>query len=467
MDGKAEDISAPEPLPPVPVFPPAPVMPAAPVLPPSPAPEIEAAKDPFAHLDPLLTIPEEPTPLPDSPHRPLQPGKMGRLAELKDSGPAASFSPAPAPDPAPLAPEPAPDAAAVPAWKRPPVLAAFAAAAALAAGAGYMLLGGGSAAPPAELVAELTPSAPAPAEIEPPAPVIYSPPPATSSPAMPPPSASKPKKLAPSLSAAPPRAPARRKRAPKSRRARAPKPAPLAPPGEGDTYIESRAPAQPADPGGRDPLLEALLGEATKPSAEPAPARKGAAKAPPAIGQRPAPAKPAQFSLPGLKRPVSASDRAAAAPAPGPSVAIAGLDPAPLSEPGKSPPPPGIEDQPAPSAPDASEEGDQLALVQVHEQFDFCAQLLAQGAYGDHFDTCLCKDAREAAPYRGRRGFYATAMKKDAQGGGLEASAKILSSRIDGGIATVTGRFSRGGADKGRTAKQTWKLEDGLWCQAP
>ncbi|MCR4295326.1 MAG: hypothetical protein NUW21_07305, partial [Elusimicrobia bacterium] len=130
-------------------------------------------------------------------------------------------------------------------------------------------------------------------------------------------------------------------------------------------------------------------------------------------------------------------------------------------------PPPGIEDEPAkPAEPEASE-GDQLALVQVHEQFDFCAQLLSQGAYGDHFDTCLCKDAREAAPYRGRRGFYAAAKKKDAGGGRLETSAKILSSRIDDGIATVTGRFTSGGADKGRTAKQTWKLEDGLWCQAP
>ncbi|MDP3543348.1 MAG: hypothetical protein Q8T11_12840, partial [Elusimicrobiota bacterium] len=215
--------------------------------------------------------------------------------------------------------------------------------------------------------------------------------------------------------------------------------------------------------------LEALLGDATKPSAEPAPtpAPRAAAKAPPAIGQRPAAAKPAQFSLPGLKRPVSASDRGATAPAPGPTVAIAGLDADPLSEPGASSPPPGIEDQPAPPATGEAAEGDQLALVQVHEQFDFCAQLLAQGAYGDHFDTCLCKDSREAAPYRGRRGFYVTAKKKDAGGGRLETSAKILSSKIDGGVATVTGRFSSGGADKGRTAKQTWKLEDGLWCQAP
>ena len=128
-------------------------------------------------------------------------------------------------------------------------------------------------------------------------------------------------------------------------------------------------------------------------------------------------------------------------------------------------PPPGIEDQPAKPAEPA--EGDQLALVQVHEQFDFCAQLLAQAAYGDHYDTCLCKDSREAAPYRGRRGYYVTAKKKEAGAGHLETSAKILSSKIDGGTASVTARWKSGGEDKGRTAAQNWKLEDGLWCQAP
>lgn len=496
MDGKAEDISAaPEPLPPVPVFPapvppapvppPAPVLPHAPVLPPAlvapPAPvappeespSFERTKDPFADLDPLRTFPEEPAALPDSPRRPLQPGKMGQLAEFEASEPALSFSPAP--DPSPLAPEPAAAAAPAPVWKRPPVLAGFAAAAALATGLGYMMLGGAPAAPPAEPVAELTPSAPPPApeEAAPPAPAIYSPPPQTSSPAMPPPAAAKPKrparKPAPSLDSAPRPSAAK----PKRRRSRPARKAPPPPPaeptsGEGDTFIESRAPERTTAPADRDPLLEALLSDATKPSAEPAPAPapKAAAKSPPSIGQRPAAAKPAQFSLPGLKRPVSASDRPAAAPAPGPTVAIAGLD-APLTEPGAASPPPGIEDEPAKPAGESPAEGDQLALVQVHEQFDFCAQLLAQGAYGDHFDTCLCKDARETAPYRGRRGFYVTAKEKDAGGGRLETSAKILSSKIDGGVATVTGRFSSGGADKGRTARQTWKLEDGLWCQAP
>ena len=175
--------------------------------------------------------------------------------------------------------------------------------------------------------------------------------------------------------------------------------------------------------------------------------------------------------MPGLERPPSASDRAPSPPqgrahrpaADGASPEQgAAPDASALSEPGKSPPPPGIEDLPAKAA-----EGDQLALVQVHEQFDFCAQLLAQGAYGDHYDTCLCKDAREASPYRGRRGFYAAAKKKEATGGRLETSAKIISSKLDGGVATVKARWKSGGADKGREATQLWKLEDGLWCQAP
>lgn len=481
MDGRAEDISAPPSVPaPAPILPtPAP---AAPVLPASPSPEpapspFDAPTDPFAHLDPLLSYPEEPVPPPAvvSPRRPLQPGKMGQLAELESSEPSSSFTPA-SPSPAPaLAPEPAAAAAPVPVWKRPPVLAAFAGAAVLSAGLAYMMLN--RSVPPAEPVAELTPSAPAPEPVPAEPPVIYSPPPKTASPSMPAPSSAKPKKIAKRAAPSASAAAAKPRRARKSRPARAPKPAPSAGSEGGDTFIESRAPEsksaakRPAKAAEKDPLLEALLSDATQPSteaaAEPlsAPAGEGAAeKAPPTIGQRPA-AKPAQFSLPGLKRQVSASDRAASAPSP---TAIAGLDGAPLSEPGRPAPPPGIEDQPAKAAsPAEGDEGDQLALVQVHEQFDFCAQLLSQGAFGDHYDTCLCKDAREAAPYRGRRGYYATAKKKEAGGGHLESSAKILSSKIEGGVAMVTARWKSGSADKGRTSTQNWKLEDGLWCQAP
>ncbi len=489
MDGRLEDLS------PAPAFSPAPSESAY-------TPPPEPSSSGFEHLDPMLSFPAEPAPMsaPETPRRPLQPGKMGQLAALEEPTPAEpSLSPA-------LAPEPA-TADAVPVWKRPAVLAAFIGSAALAAGLGYMMLNNSA---PSTTVAELSPMAeeapkgPAmPAAPTLPPPPIYSAPPQTSSPAMPAPRAPRAKRtaaVAPPLRAQTAAAP-KPKRARKPRKPRAaPEPAPeaqtsVAEPGGGDTFIESRAtdpePAPKpkgkraakaakaakaaqakANQDGKDPLLEALLSDATQSGEPPAePAEPGAAdplsspgeKAPPMIGQRPA-AKPGQFSLPGLERKVSASDRAAApqARAPKPAAGEEPSAPPALAEPGKTPPPPGIEDEPAKAA-----DGDQVALVQVHEQFDFCTQLLAQGAFGDHYDTCLCKDAREAAPYRGRRGFYVSSKKKEAGGGRLESTAKILSSKLDNGVATIKARWKAGANDKGRDASQTWKLEDGLWCQAP
>lgn len=427
----------------------------------SPAKAAEPAFDAFEHLDPMRSMPSYgdepafkpepepvslPLPVPEGVRRPLQPGKMGQLADLEFAAPAFREEAAPqTPPPAsiPLVPfsEPAP-AAAVPVWKRPSVMAALAAVALIAAGVGYVSLNKPAA--PVEAVATLTPEAPMPMPepvVEPPkAPLLTTP---------------------PERSSLPPSTTARTRRT-----ARKPRPKPVRAPVEetgGDTFIESRKNA-------KDPLLEALLTDASEPAAGEAAADELPAgeKAPPMIGQRPA-VRPAEFALPGLKRPVSASGRADApqARAPRPSSEEAAPPqessgaPA-LAEPGKSSPTPGIEDEPVKSA-----EGDQLALVQVHEQFDFCAQLLAQGAFGDHYDTCLCREAREASPYRGRRGFYASSKKKEASAGRLETIAKILSSKIDGGSAQVTARWKASVNDKGRNSSQTWKLEDGLWCQAP
>jgi hypothetical protein len=493
MVGRMEDISPPAPFLPPDSFPPPASFPsAAPVEPPKAA---APAFDPFAHLDPMLSFPAAAAPEPA--RRPLQPGKMGQLADLEASAPAAipveAVPPASyPPSNASLAPDPAPVSASVPLWKRPLVLAALAVFTLVAAGIAYVSLNKPA---PVETIA-LAPSAPmpmpepAPAVVEPAkieAPLLTTTPDRSSLP----PSASARTRKAAAKAQPPKGAP---KRAPKRARKPRPKPAPVPDAdGGGDTFIESHAdepkPAPKAsgkraakaakqararaDQNGKDPLLEALLTDATEPSgaaAEPAaepPAGEAAPpageKAPPMIGQRP-------FSLPGLQRPPSASDRAAApqARAPRPSSEEAAppatdpLESLALAEPGKSQPTPGIEDEPVKSA-----EGDQLALVQVHEQFDFCAQLLAQGAFGDHYDTCLCKDARDAAPYRGRRGFYASAKKKEASAGHLETTAKILSSKIDGGSAKVTARWKASSGDKGRTSSQTWKLEDGLWCQAP
>jgi len=408
----------------------------------SPAP----VKDPFAHLDPMLNFPAEPTPAVsfDSPKRPLKPAKMGQLAAFDEPLPVAS-APALAPDPEP--------AVAVPVWKRPLVLAAFAVAAVLSAGAAYMMLG--KTPSPVEAVAELTPSATPPVPEASPAPAVYAPPPMTASPLMPSPRSTKAK--------TPPAAKPKRARKPRPARVHKAVPATLEEPGAGDTLIESRAPEEAPKPEAaakkgakaaeQDPLLEALLSDATQGGADAVEESPKAAaavkKEAPTIGQRPA-AKPSEFSLPGLSRPVSASDRAI-------------TPPKAAAEPSKPGPRPGIEDEAAKPA----EGGDQLALMQVHEQFDFCSQLLSQGAFGDHYDTCLCKEAREASPYRGRRGYYVTAKKKEAGAGHLETTAKILTSKLDGGVASVTARWKATGADKGRTSSQTWKLEDGLWCQAP
>lgn len=496
-----------------------------PAIPPAAAPvELDPipGPDPFAGFDSEAAAPAFAEPVVAEPRRPAAPapGKMGRLAEIEDAGPKGNLAPEPAfvaPSVAPaLAPEPAPAvAAAAPAWKRPPVIAAFASAAIIASGAAYVLFGSHAAPLPAEPVAELTPAAP-PAPVEPPTPVVFnsapppSPPPLVAAPKpapaakapkaprakrasekpestsaqsdfkpVPRPRLGAPKQISPKNVAIP-------KRTRKPRPARAPKPVP--PPEETasgeETIIESKVAETPkpskrrapkAADSGKDPLLEALLTDATEPGAEPAPQAAeplqspGESAAPagvPQIGQRPS---RSGFSLPGLDRPANSSDRApAAAKAAAEDVASnnPATDPeiAGLGEPGKSSPPPGIENEPAPAKP---AEDDQLALVQVHEQFDFCAQLLAQGAFGDHFDTCLCKDAREAAPYRGRRGYYVSAKKKEAGSGKLESSAKILSSKLGDGAAIIKARWKSGGADKGRDVLQTWKLEDGLWCQAP
>ncbi|MEK7389092.1 MAG: hypothetical protein AAB036_05295 [Elusimicrobiota bacterium] len=110
---------------------------------------------------------------------------------------------------------------------------------------------------------------------------------------------------------------------------------------------------------------------------------------------------------------------------------------------------------------------DRAALAQVKEQFDFCAQLLAQGAYGDHYDTCLCKDARKAAPFNNQRGAYAASLKSKAAAGRLENAAKIISSKLNGASATVTAHWRVLPSEFGRNETQTWRLEDGLWCRAP
>jgi hypothetical protein len=122
---------------------------------------------------------------------------------------------------------------------------------------------------------------------------------------------------------------------------------------------------------------------------------------------------------------------------------------------------------PAAGAAPAPETAEDMTTKQVREQFTFCAQLLSQGAYADHFDTCLCAATREAEPYHGRRGYYAANLKKAADAGKLAISAKVTSIVLDGAVAKVTADWRSAPTGTPRTEAETWQLEDGLWCRYP
>lgn len=355
-------------------------------------------------------------------------------------------------EPAPFVDEPAappePAAAAAPAWKRPPVIAAFAGAAALAAFAAWSALKPAPApSPAAPSGADLALSAPA-ASSPAPSPLAGGPmgdaAPAGMSPAVLAPSASpkparpaslKPQSSLPSKPSSP---------APRPKRKRAPRPAPVPAPDSPDAadaiLIESRAAAdEPTVPGaqsGSEPLGD--------PGAAPADVLPGIPRRP---SVRPSRSKPAPKPAPQPQADADASllDEAlggppAAAPAAGP----AGSQPAgPVSE------------------------ADKLALQQAVEEFEFCAQLLAQGAFADHFDTCLCKETRKLPPYRDRRGFYASALEKEAKAGRLEVRAEIVSTRMENGAARIVAKWKAKGNDPGREVDETWIMDDGLWCKAP
>ena len=229
---------------------------------------------------------------------------------------------------------------------------------------------------------------------------------------------------------APPAEPAAKvpvKRARRKPRARKPKPAP-----------------QPAST--KDEALLASLedaGEAPSPGSAPAAAAPSAAAKPAA----PPAAEDSGFMMPGVPRRVA-----------GKSVTKAKDGAAP---------PAAQTDAPAADKAAPADDAEAGTAHQVREQFTFCAQLLGQGAYADHFDTCLCADAKQAAPYLGRRGAYAAALKKAAAEGKLESSASVTGIGFDGPVAKVTADWKTGASDSPRMETETWQLEDGLWCRSP
>jgi hypothetical protein len=228
--------------------------------------------------------------------------------------------------------------------------------------------------------------------------------------------------------------------------------------------------APPALPVSVAPAPPASLATATPaPSvpASPAPAPPPVIAAPPApISPAPrSPAKRARRKALARKSELTVSPSSAPAHASAPAPAedsgflLPGVPRRPASQSVTKPKADGA----APAA-DAAEDG---AASQVREQFVFCAQLLAQGSYADHFDTCLCADARQAAPYRGSRRSYAAALKKAAAAGALSTSASITGVALDGSVAKLTADWKSGASGKTRAETESWRLEDGLWCRSP
>ena len=236
----------------------------------------------------------------------------------------------------------------------------------------------------------------------------------------------------------------------------APKPSPAAatplalPPTPAPAPMVKPAAAPPAAPKMEEkpaarPRRAAKPRRVPKPRAEAAPALKTVKLpgwTPPKEGAAESPAAKSAagpgFLLPGIPRPVSKS--AVAAP-----------------------------QEAAPAAPlaGASAEAEDGVARQVREQFDFCAQLLTQGAYADHFDTCLCSDARAAAPYKGIRGVYAAETQKLAFKKKLETKAEVRSVAIEDNTATVKAWWKNTATGAARESAERWRLEDGLWCRAP
>lgn len=464
-----------------------------------PAGEPEPAREPFR---PVFDAPAA-EPLRPMERKPERAGPMSRglSAGPTDAGPEPehSFESLTSQMPHPIEPSLAPDvapseapAAAAPAWKKPPVIAAFIGAAALTAFAGWKMLAPAPRTAAEPSGADLNLSAPAPSEPAPtsasstggsPLTAMDSPPPMPAKPAPKPgamksrhgdsPAPPAKKRLstaasAPTASAAPSfvkkrLGPARpigatlidtpdrpEPAARKPRKVRAQRAAPVPPPDSPDAadaiLIESRAGGEePAVPGG------APDGGLSEPAGQ-APASNDML---PGIPRRP-----------GMK---SAKPKAAAkAPAPVSDNPLEELaDPGSAASVGGSAPSSSSAEAAAPKASAPVSEADKLALQQAVEEFEFCAQLLAQGAYADHFDTCLCKETRQKAPYRDRRGFYADSLTKEAKAGRLEVKADIVSTRMENGQAHIVAKWKSKAADPGREVDEVWIMDDGLWCKAP
>ena len=110
----------------------------------------------------------------------------------------------------------------------------------------------------------------------------------------------------------------------------------------------------------------------------------------------------------------------------------------------------------------AAGQTDQLLADSAKEQFNFCHQLMGQGAFGDFFDTCLCAAVRNATPYKGQRRVFVEKSSQDPASE-LGSSFEIADARVAGQTATITAKWNKPSGAEQRSEK--WAIEDGLWCR--
>lgn len=261
---------------------------------------------------------------------------------------------------------------------------------------------------------------------------------------------------------------------------------------------KKKKPAEPAHPAAaataQVPAPPAPSAAVTAPPPAPAPAQikppPAAATPPPAAAKpfaaplapqappkpprapRAAKPKPKQTSEPQNPEPVhQTTDAATTAPALPPEPAVT------KPEPPAAPSPasdgillPGMPSKiQRPSAAPATD-AEKLALDNAREQFEFCHQLMRQKAFGDVFDTCLCRDARKAPPFNGSRDAYINLSQAAAssEAGKPRPSFDIVSAKLqNANTALITASWKSGKKDPGRQETETWLLEDGLWCLQP
>ncbi|MBI5240779.1 MAG: zinc ribbon domain-containing protein [Elusimicrobia bacterium] len=111
---------------------------------------------------------------------------------------------------------------------------------------------------------------------------------------------------------------------------------------------------------------------------------------------------------------------------------------------------------PEPAGPDS------VLVERAKEQFNFCHQLMRAGNFGDFFDTCLCADARNAVPYKGRKRVF---IEKSSQDPASEigSTAEISAVNVSGETAEITARWAK--AEGNVEGVEKWAVEDGLWCR--